>query len=373
MVSVGSEAVRVFMISEEGRKMLDSLGIRRVVGDRGKTETPAAYYLADEPDTADFKVTGVPAHAKIGCIAQGLLQRAYELRESDPAIPNMTNLDQTFKPDNWYTYGQLPDIFAADPYYQSRLAEVYRTRPHLLPIYTKATFIEAVASICQSACAPKPLHIILNSVQSVRGDWKFRFATPEEKRIEVYYALGSGAKAISYWWFVPLSGKGTGANGLGANTPEAAALWREIGLLGAEARTAGPIITTSCPTNLSIEAPGRLWVRSLVAGLDTIVILCVNDDYANDRLGTVFRPVEKAKVSVSLPAWLDSKSVFEITYAGTQDLASERAGSKINLDLGTVNVCRLVVITSEVGLRERLQKLYAGKFAANVAKLTSSR
>jgi len=65
------------------------------------------------------------------------------------------------------------------------------------------------------------------------------------------------------------------------------------------------------------------WVRSLVAGLDTVVILCVNDDCANDRLGTTIRPVENAKLDVIL---------------------------------GTVNVSRLLVVTSDAGLCGRLRK-----------------
>lgn len=369
MVSIASDAVRAFMKRADGQKMMEALGIRRVVTEPGGVPRPAAYYLADEPDTADYKVEGVPASSKVGCLGQGLVQRAEELRKIDPETPNMLNVNMTFKPDNWYTYGQLPDIFAADPYFQSHLADVYYRKPYRLPAYTKATEVYAVASCAQSACAPKPLHIILNSTQVVHEDWKFRFGTPVEKRIEVYYALAAGAKAFSYWWFVPLSARGTGSNGLGADTPEARALWKEIGLLGAEVRTAGPILVRACPADIQVEASPRLWIRSLVAGVDTLVLLVVNDDYACDRSGTVIRPVENVRVSVSLPGWLKPSSVFELSYEGTKDLRWSGEDRKIVLDLGTVDVTRFVVVTGDPDLRGKLQELYQSRFASNVARL----
>jgi hypothetical protein len=101
------------------------------------------------------------------------------------------------------------------------------------------------------------------------------------------------------------------------------------------------------------------------------VLLCVNDDYVDDRIGTVIKPIEKADVAVTLPAWLDAKAIFEVNAKGTQDVISNKSESKLNLSLGTVDVTRMIVITSDAGLRARLQAVYDSKFAANVAKLTA--
>jgi len=372
MEIIGSDAVRVFMNSSEGRQMLKSLGIREIVSDPEKARTtPLAYYLADEPDTADFKVTGVPPRSKVGCLGQGLIKRGEELRKVDPKTPNMVNVDMTFKPDNWYTYGQLPDIFAADPYYQTRLAEAYWKKPDQVTMYSKATFVYAVGSVCQSACAPKPLHLILNCTRLQREGRKFRFGTPQEKRIEVYYSLAAGAKSLSYWWFIPIAPDATGSCGCGADEPEAKALWDEIGLLGAEVRTAGPIIVKSCPADVPVKAPTRLWVRSLLSGLDTLVILCVNDDYLNDQRGTTFRPVENAFVIADLPSWLQPTEVFEISHKGIQDVSWNRQGSQVSMGLGTVEITRFIVVTADGKLRESLRTLYDARFASNVQKLTA--
>ena len=51
--------------------------------------------------------------------------------------------------------------------------------------------------------------------------------------------------------------------------------------------------------------------------------------------------------------------------------SSDLSDSKLKLHLGTVDVTRLIFITSDADLRANLQKLYTDKFAANVAKLTA--
>lgn len=370
MEMIASDAVRAFMNTDEGIQLMKSLGIRRVVGEPEKARgLAAAYYLADEPDTADYKLEGVPWTSKVGSLAQGLIQRAEEVRAVDRLTPTMLNVDMTFKPENWYTYGQLPDIYAADPYYQTRLCQAYWSKPETIPHYSKATFVYAVGRVCQSACSPKPLHLILNCTRVQKDGRKFRFGTPQEKRIEVYYALAAGAKGLSYWWFVPIGDRETGSCGCSVDEPEAKALWREIGLLGAEVRTAGPIIMKSCPAPLPTTATEKLWVRSLLSGLDTLVVLCVNDDYTNDQKGTTIRPVENASVGVTLPSWLDAKEAFEVSARGISDVDWKKTGPEVSLNLGRVDVTRMVVITSDPTLRDRIQTLFASRFSANASSL----
>lgn len=374
MEIIASDAVRTYMNSESGQRMMESLGIRMILGEPEKAKSPPlAWYLADEPDTADFRVEKLPPQSRIGAIGQGLLEFAEELRKTDQTVPNMLNVDMTFKPDNWYVYGQLPDIFAADPYMQTRLAQAYFARPGTIPQYAKATFIYAVGSVCRSSCAPKPLHLTLNCTKLLKGDKQFRFATPEEKRIELYYALASGATSLSYWWLVPVAKGSDGSSGCMADEPAAKALWDAIGLLGAEVRTAGPIITRSCPADIPVTASRWLWTRTLLAGTDTIVLLVVNDNYASDRSGITIEPIEDAEASVSLPAWLDPKSVFEVSHKGIGDVKHDQSGSKLDLHLGKLDVTRMVVITADPELRSKLQIRYDAKFASNVQQILSGK
>ncbi|MEA3401451.1 MAG: hypothetical protein U9R79_09460, partial [Armatimonadota bacterium] len=170
MPMVGSAAVREFLKTDQGQEQMQSLGIRRMISDPGKgnTRDPYAYFLVDEPDCGDWRVRGLPADELVGSLAQSLVDRSATFRDSDPVTPHVINVDLTFKPENWYTYGQLPDILAADPYYQPRLRDAYWEHPGRLRLFTRATWVEAIARICHRACMPRPLHIILYAVSHRR-------------------------------------------------------------------------------------------------------------------------------------------------------------------------------------------------------------
>lgn len=377
MPQVGSPAVQAFYKSEVGQRQLKALGFRTVIDEHQKwgQKDPYLYFIHDEPDCADFRFEGIPENKKIGALASWTIQRSSELRKEDPGKLQMLNLDMTYKPQNWYIYGQVPDVLAADPYYQNRLRTAYQEHPERIKVYSKATYVYAVADVCRSACEPNPLHMILYSCSHVNNKDKvrFRFPTPPEKRIEVFYALAAGAKGLSYWWYTPADKGDKSAYGVGAavedGDPAAAALYREIGLLGAEVRTVGPLLVNSCPAEVPVEAKGAVWTRTLLAGMDSLLLLVVNDQYTNHDKGTDIKPVEKAAASVGMPAWLKATEVFEVTSQGTGDVKWTSAGTQVRLDLGKVDVTRLVIITADKGLRTELQKRYTQQFADRVKAL----
>ncbi len=377
MPQVGSPAVQTFYKSEAGQRHLKALDFRAVIDEHQKwgQKDPHLYFIHDEPDCADFRFEGIPENKKIGALASWTIQRSNELRAEDPAKLQLLNLDMTYKPQNWYIYGQVPDVLAADPYYQNRLRTAYQEHNERIKVYSKATYVYAVADVCQSACEPNPLHIILYSCSHVdnKAKRRFRFPTPPEKRIEVFYALAAGAKGLSYWWYTPADQGDKSAYGVGAaiedGDPAAAALYREIGLLGAEVRTAGPLFLRSCPAEVPVETKGAIWTRTLLAGLDSLVLLVVNDQYTNHDKGTDIRPVEKAVASIKVPAWLKAADAFEVTSQGTKDVKWTSAGAQAQLDLGKVDVTRLVMITADKGLRAELQKRYTEQFAGRAKAL----
>jgi len=371
MEMVGSAAVREFLKTDEGLELFKTLGIKRMVSDpwKGRTTDPYAYFLKDEPDAHDYSIKELELRQRIGGFAQSLVDLGYKFRDKDPLSPQLVNVDSTFKPHNWYIYGQLTDIFAIDPYYQSRLTTSFNKHPDRLPLFTKATILQGICRIARFSSAPMPLHIILNSVEH-RGEGgvqRFRFGTPEEKRIEAYYALGAGAKAYSYWWYTP-SGK---CNGCGDRSPAGSALWREIGLLGAELRTAGRLIVKSCPARLDVESSEHLSVVPLLAGSDSLILVCVNENYTNDRMGTVYKPIENAWLEIDLPKWLKPKEALEISYDGVNSLgfADDDPAGSARMELGKVELTRLIVITADPELRTALANEYEERFKNNVGLL----
>ncbi len=372
MPQVGSGMLAAFYKSEAGGRECERAGLRFVLGDVGKwnVRVPYAYFIKDEPDAADAKMTGMPRGHEIGSLAQWVIDVGHDWRTKAPSVPQTINVDLTFKPYNYYIYGQVPDLLMADPYYQPRLREAHWKHPERLPLYRTATFVRAISTTLQSAAAPKPTHIILYANAYIEKETKrrFRYPAPEEKRIEAYYALGAGAKGISYWWFTP----GAPARGMGSQDADAKRLWREVGLIGAELRTAEPLILRSCPGAVPVKGPEGLLVRCLLAGLDTMIVVVVNEQHVNDDKGTTVTPVNDAVIRLALPSWLDAGDAFEVQPTGIRPVAVERQGAEAVLRLGTVNATCMVVMTADKSLRGRLEAVHA-KLAPNVARLLAGR
>ena len=123
MPQVASDGVRLFYKNESGQRYCESAGLRLVISDPGKygTKDPLMYFIHDEPVCADHKMEGVAWDKKIGGLAQWAIGRSHDLRNKDPMTPQFLNVDNTFRPENWYTYGQLPDILSIDPYMSPRM------------------------------------------------------------------------------------------------------------------------------------------------------------------------------------------------------------------------------------------------------------
>jgi len=359
-----------YMVGPEGPALLKEYGIRKMHNWPDPAFDPIFYFLVDEPDAADFLSTMLDPYKRLGGRGQYLVERCKLFRRHDPQTrPILLNVDNTFKPENWYMYARLADIACADPYFQEGVQSVLHSDPGNMAAYIQPTYVYAVGTIYQSAAAPDPMHLILHTC---RFDFEpertpYRAPTPAEKRIEVYYALAAGAKQLSYWWY----SVGNGYYGLSGQAPEMQALWREVGLLGAEVRTLGPVLERSCPADVKVAGPQWLWTRSLIAGDDTLVVLAVNDNNFSDRLGTVVRPIENTTMDVTLPAWLNAADVFEVTYQGTADVAATGEGRSLKIDLGTVELTRMIIVTARPELRAALQKHYDDNFADNVRSILS--
>jgi len=112
-------------------------------------------------------------------------------------------------------------------------------------------------------------------------------------------------------------------------------------------------------------------MRSLLVGDDAMALLIVNDNFASDRVGTVVRPLEKARIQVRPPSWLRCGDVFELTPEGTRDVKRQADRGGLTLDLGTVRLTRFLLISRTADLRHDVQKHYEACFAANVKALLS--
>jgi len=147
-------------------------------------------------------------------------------------------------------------------------------------------------------------------------------------------------------------------DGCGSNEVGAPALWNAIAEIGTEIRTAGVAIVNSCPAQVPIQATENLWVRSLLAGTQTMMILCVNDDYWCDDRQTHITPLENAAISLTLPSWLEPKHVFEVGSQGVTSAEWSVSNETLDIAIGTVAVSKLYVITSDTTLKIQMNRVY---------------
>ena len=112
-----------------------------------------------------------------------------------------------------------------------------------------------------------------------------------------------------------------------------------------------------------------VWARTLSAGTDTLVLIVVNDNIASDRLGTSVQPLANARVSFRPPAWLHVQDTFEVSSSGIKDVSTKTPDSGLAIDLGRVDLTRLIIVTADPQMRTQLQQRFDGQFAENARKL----
>ena len=61
--------------------------------------------------------------------------------------------------------------------------------------------------------------------------------------------------------------------------------------------------------------------------------------------------------------------MFEITCEGARDVTWEASRQQVTVDLGNVELTRLILVSSNAKLRRRLHALHESEFASNVARL----
>lgn len=326
--------------------------------------TPLMWFLDDEPDAEESNVannfcgTGVklPCGSNpMGILGRHFIAQAASLKAQYNA-PTTINMNGAFKPSNYYNYGQLADVLMIDSYYQKRVMDSHYYFPNTKPLYEKPTVIYATSRAGTTAAEPNPFHMLLYSCEAnPSGFPPWPFAPPQTKRIEAYYALAGGAKGMGYWWFKPSNA----SNGLGdQNDPNARALWKEIGLIGNEIKTVQPLLVSGHPVDIALQTGPNVWARGLASGTDTLMLFIVNDNHYNDQ---TFHstPVANATVAATLPLWMrSSPTAFMVSAAGLSDVASQINGSQMQFNLGTLDVTRMIIVTTNPQLRATIQQRY---------------
>jgi hypothetical protein len=79
-----------------------------------------------------------------------------------------------------------------------------------------------------------------------------------------------------------------------------------------------------------------------------------------------YTPISNATVTATLPSWLQSPTAFEISASGLSDVSTELIGNQLQLNLGTLDLTRMIVVTTNPELKATLQQRYDQEVAPGV-------
>jgi hypothetical protein len=348
---------------------MQSHGYGYVILDKTKLKSfdPDFWFINDEPDAEENNQGNTHCNTglKIPCdsskyagtlVMKEAVNFAAELRAVRPNVPITVNLDGGLEPQSWYTWGPAVDVLESNNYYEVRLKDSWFSYPLRLPLHVKPKVSYAVARTGSEGAAPNPFRHILYSCKGQDPDWPYPF--PASKHIEAFYSLAGGTKGFGYWWLNPPRGL--------YNSAQAPALWKEMGLIGNEVKTARDLIVRSTPVDLPLTPGTNIWVRAMASGIDSLILYVVNDNYANDITGCHVTNVPNASVTLTLPSWMQSPTAFEISAAGLSDVGMQPSGSRLQVNLGTLKLTRMIILTTDPQLRTAIQQRYNSQVRANV-------
>lgn len=288
----------------------------------------------DEPDAGDWhEGEALPFQDRIGVQAElNVLPWQRRQRKGDPRGLNLILVDGTFKPANWYVYGQIPDVFCSDPY---------------VPLGGRQMdYVWNVMECVKDASTPRPTVAVLwGCALSHEGKRFGNFApTPEEGRMMVFYSLGCGVSG--YCFFIDLTKEEGEGQFIGLmDFPK---LWEEVGRANHDATALAPYLSIGCPIGKA-ETQGWVWTRSLMCGPDDVVVIAVNTNhhiaYETKSELAINIPTKNAVIEAALPPGFKDCTIREVVDGKLVPAAGKVEKGKVKLTLDELATARAFVVS----------------------------
>lgn len=337
-------AFNTYVVGREN-KLLDDAGLNYVVRwgvAEGRMRIPGKqsgtlfYNNHDEPDAHDAAQSEtLPYMDRLGLNAElQVLPRYWEHVRKDSRTPSMVLTDNTYKPLNYYVYGQTSDVFCTDPY---------------VPAGGDQVQLVAHSMECaRDACAPCPVIATLwCTSMGERNPWnaKRRPPTPEEERLMTFYALGAGVKGVFYF-----ADRDTPSGEELVSVVHNQPLWDEMGRINRDVKALAPYLAHGCPAGPPVETD-KLWYRSLMCGPTKMVLIVVNKGH---HIGYITKygfawhfPAKDVVVSLPLAAQFQKCSVKEVKDGGLVPAKADFKNGEMTMTLDVVDTARAFVISAE--------------------------
>jgi len=297
----------------------------------------AGYLQVDEPDCRDHGVKDRPHHERVGHHAQQMVEHARRLADFDPKTVLWQTLDLTYKPANWFHYGLVADVTNTDAY--------------PLVIGEPLTFARDVVQTARSASAPRPLVFTFQSGwEEAKGRGWNRPPFADEMRRMMLYAVGSGARGlVSYIHCSEKVG-----SWIGHGTGEFPDLWHEQGRTYRSLAVLDELLHVAHPLRIESSRPDRLWVATLLAGPDAMVVVAVNENYVSDADTFDQTPATDVRLVAPRPPWLSAKRCVRIDDGQLHPVAMKAADQTITLSIDRIDAGEVLLISRDPALPDRL-------------------
>lgn len=321
--------------------ILDNYGMNTAPGGAGKERqhrsgTAGLLYRQnwDEPDAYDWhEGEELPFPQRLGVLGQSkVLPIQRDQRKADPEGLNLLLVDGTFKPMNWYVYGQIPDVFCTDPY---------------VPLGGRQLdYVWNALESARDASTPRPLVAVLwaCSLSSEGKRVGNKAPTAEEGRMQIFYALGSGVKGISY--FIDLTQKTGEGQFIGLS--DCKELWEETGRTNADVAALAPYLSIGCPVGQP-KLQGEVWTRALMCGSDKMVLIAVNTRhhiaYETASELSINIPLKDVSVRMPLPEHWKTCSVQEVREGKLVPFKAEVKAKTVTMPMDELATARAFVLT----------------------------
>lgn len=311
-------------------------------------QTKAGNFLygnADEPDAHEPK--GLPYMQRCGI---NIMRRVEPLmrhqRNNDPKNLTMLMIDSTYAPLNWFTYGEVPDVYFNDIYCLTQYFgySLKNVAPRVLTgLY---------------ASAPRPVNIMLWGCMNTGFPMR-RAHTPLENNMEIHYTIASGAKGIHY--FIDWNSYPNLCNdGYYIGVTKTGLLWKNIGRMNAKITRVNKLLNISYPSNLAQSSkPQQLWTKALLCGSDNLVIIAVNRKHNINiadriKMSHVY-PVKNAFIKVKIPKWLQAKKLVRVEWDKTIEQALQIKGNEAIIPVKDLLAGRMWVLSADENIQNKLK------------------
>ena len=309
---------------------------------------PALYshLLLDEPDVRDSSATSVPDHLQLGLNAMELIDDYRRCVIADPVKPVSLVVNMTYKPANYYVYGQLADSVWPNCY--------------PLTVGSPLNSIREVTRAARNGAAPRRVETVVQVNWEDRGKMKYpRPPFAPEVWIQYLYALGEGARGFSGYEYINTE------NHHGVEEfPDVA---DAIGRMYRRIQTIGPLLLQAHPTDIAASKTDKVSVKTLLCGENALLLVVVNEDY--ESLPGDFVQQTKKNVELWVPSipWMECYradpfmnplQAVQVDEGQFSRVDFSRENDGLRIMLSKLEVGEIILVTSDARIMEELAERY---------------